>query len=295
MTNKPFQEEWVETKDGLSHRYSLMEKWATADQRFRDSYHDRATADPSPAPVILSQGTLAVERFVCLAPVTRDSNQKHYTHLLKILILLYIVQDGYFYHPFSFNQVADGPQEQPQLQAGRGRAANTPVKLENLLASLFLRPADLRAVAMTRAGTALFTPDSEYDSIWYILDAESLDTGLLNVVQFKANGEIAHVTHWRSFNLTQIMIFYLGYGWPLKELIDTGIGGRAHQNQPLNLDLPILDILQGVKDRGEFQYAGWGSRELWATEIERAAPGFMKLESEGREGGFELEGLAELE
>jgi hypothetical protein len=59
------------------------------------------------------------------------------------------------------------------------------------------------------------------------------------------------------------------------------------------MDLPILDILQGVKDRGE--YAGWGDKEMWTKEIERAAPGYLQLEAEGRAGEFRLEGLAELE
>lgn len=63
----------------------------------------------------------------------------------------------------------------------------------------------------------------------------------------------------------------------------------------MDLDLPILDILQTVKDRGEFQYTAWGDREAWAREIERAAPGYLKLESNGREGEFELNGLAELD
>ncbi|KAJ0418494.1 hypothetical protein BJY00DRAFT_287576 [Aspergillus carlsbadensis] len=61
------------------------------------------------------------------------------------------------------------------------------------------------------------------------------------------------------------------------------------------MDLPILDIIQGVKDRGEFQYAGWGDREMWAREIERAASGYLQLEAEGRAGEFELLNLAELE
>lgn len=63
----------------------------------------------------------------------------------------------------------------------------------------------------------------------------------------------------------------------------------------MDLDLPILDLLQTVKDRGEFQYTDWGSREMWAREIERAAPGYLQLEGEGKEGEFALESLAELE
>lgn len=36
LINKPLQEEWVGTEDSLSQRYNLIERWATADQNFRD-------------------------------------------------------------------------------------------------------------------------------------------------------------------------------------------------------------------------------------------------------------------
>jgi hypothetical protein len=101
--------------------------------------------------------------------------------------------------------------------------------MEDTLFTLFLHRADFRAVAMTRSGTALFT--TEYNENWYILD-ENFETGLINVVRFKSNGSIEHAAHRRPFNLTQIMIFHIGNGWPLKEIIDEGIGGRAHLNKP---------------------------------------------------------------
>ncbi|KAL2816670.1 hypothetical protein BJX63DRAFT_430054 [Aspergillus granulosus] len=91
------------------------------------------------------------------------------------------------------------------------------------------------------------------------------------------------------------MIFHIGNGWLLKEPIQSGVSGRVHLNQPMNLDIPILDILQSVKGRGKFQYSGRGDREVWVREIDRAALGYLQLESERREAGFELEALAELE
>jgi hypothetical protein len=62
----------------------------------------------------------------------------------------------------------------------------------------------------------------------------------------------------------------------------------------MDMDLPILDILQGVKDSSKFQYVGWGDKELWAREIERAATGYLELQAEGRAAEFELERLAEI-
>ncbi|KAJ0422731.1 hypothetical protein BJY00DRAFT_310745 [Aspergillus carlsbadensis] len=285
-------EEWVDAEDSLAQRYSLMERWATADQSFRDSYHDRAITNPSPAPAILSEDSLEVNRFISLVSANKDSQPKEYVHLLKILILLYIVQDGYFYHPFSFGTAGGG--QTPQIPTFiTPTHENTLLSMENTLPALFLHTADFRAVGMTRCGTALFT--TEHDEIWYILDETSLERGLLNVVRFRPNGSIEHATLRRPFNLTQIMIFHVGNGWSLKEIIAEGVGGRGHLNQPLDMDPPILDILQGVKDRGEFQYVGWGNREMWAREIERATPGYLQLEVEGMAGEFRLEGLAELE
>ncbi|CEL00768.1 hypothetical protein ASPCAL00364 [Aspergillus calidoustus] len=209
------QEEWVEAEDSLAHRYSLMEKWATADQRFRD-----------------------ISNYINPNPST------------------------------------------------------PPFGVEHTLPALFLRTADFRAMAMTQVGTVVFS--KEYDGIWYVLDAQSLQTGLMNVARFESNGSIRCATHRRPFNLTQITIFSIGNGWPLEEIIETGIGGWGFWNQPMDMDLPILDILQGVKDSGKFQYAGWGDKELLAREIERAAPGYLELEAEGRAGEFELERLAEI-
>jgi hypothetical protein len=63
----------------------------------------------------------------------------------------------------------------------------------------------------------------------------------------------------------------------------------------MDMHPPILDILQGVNDRGEFQYVGWGDKDLWTKEIERAVPGYLQLETERRAEEFILEQLAELE
>jgi hypothetical protein len=83
---------------------------------------------------------------------------------------------------------------------------------------------------MTQVGTVVFS--KEYDGIWYVLDAQSLQTELINVVRLESNGSIRCATHRRLFNLTQIMIFSIGNGWPLEEIIETGIGGLEFWNQP---------------------------------------------------------------
>ncbi|KAL3484689.1 hypothetical protein BJX62DRAFT_230077 [Aspergillus germanicus] len=193
-----------------------MERWAAADQGFRDYYYNRATTHPAFAAPIVVQDDL-------------DTHIPRNTHLLKILILLYIVQDGYFYHPFSFHTAGQSPT--PQIPTYINPNPSTPpLSIEHTLPALFLRTADFRVMAMTRSGTVLFT--KEYNDFWYVLDEGSLATGLVNVVRFKSNGSVACATHRRPFNLTQIMIFHVGNGWPLEEIIEMGIGGYEPWNLP---------------------------------------------------------------
>lgn len=59
----------------------------------------------------------------------------------------------------------------------------------------------------------------------------------------------------------------------------------------LDMDLPILDILESAKQRGEFLFAGYGSRELWSRIIEQSAPGYLELEARGQELDFDLASL----
>jgi hypothetical protein len=59
----------------------------------------------------------------------------------------------------------------------------------------------------------------------------------------------------------------------------------------LNMDMPLLDLLEETEKRRQFDFADWGSRELWTREIERNAPGYLELEAKGRESDFNLESL----
>lgn len=133
-------------------------------------------------------------------------------------------------HPFSFRTAGKSPTPQIPVFITSDDENSSPLAVEHLLATLFLRTADFRVVAMTRTGTALFT--TEYNSLWYVLDGSSLETGLIHVVTFKPNGEIHNATQRRPFNLTQIMIFHIGNGWPLSVLIENNVGGRSWHNKP---------------------------------------------------------------
>jgi hypothetical protein len=41
--------------------------------------------------------------------------------------------------------------------------------------------------------------------------------------------------------------------------------------------LPILDIVEAARQRGEFLCEGYGSREVWSGIVDRSAPGYLEL------------------
>jgi hypothetical protein len=63
----------------------------------------------------------------------------------------------------------------------------------------------------------------------------------------------------------------------------------------LDVDLPILDILEAAKQRDEFLSEGYGSREVWSGIVERSAPGYLELEARGHELDFDLGRLLQID
>ncbi|KAL4865789.1 hypothetical protein BDV12DRAFT_199758 [Aspergillus spectabilis] len=179
--------------------------------------------DPLPLPASLSQVGIEINRFVCLARIDRESNPASYTRLFQILILLHIVQGGYGKHPFSASHSGwgDSTPQIPTIINNHEQSQNlTP---QDLLAELFLQKADFRIVAMTRSGHALFP--TLFNELWFVVDASSLETGLINVMDPHSNGEIKDSALRRPFNLTDMMVSYCGNGWPLEDLIEQNIRG----------------------------------------------------------------------
>lgn len=140
---------------------------------------------------------------------------------------------------------------------------------------------------MTNTGTVLFI--DLYDYLWFVIDQSGLETGRLTLLQFQPNRQIQASTLQKAFNLGEVMTFHYGQGYPLNTLIEESIGGPPHVNRPyvspiypllpdrvnqslifigkLNMDLPILDILEIKSARGEFKFANWGNRETWSRDI----------------------------
>lgn len=53
----------------------------------------------------------------------------------------------------------------------------------------------------------------------------------------------------------------------------------------LDMDLPILELLESTRRANKFLFSGWGSRDLWIRVIEESAPGYLELEGGGIQTG----------
>ncbi|KAJ5613719.1 hypothetical protein N7528_007373 [Penicillium herquei] len=159
---------------------------------------------------------------------------------------------------------------------------------DNALPSALLKEADFRAISMTHNGSAFF---SGCVGIWFIIDQTDLDTGRMTLVSFNPDGTALDRLKLRPWNVASLVIRYTGLAWPLSRLIFEELGGGRTRNQPMDMDLPLLDLLE-TSHRHEKSLGIPGlNRKQWSEEIERNAPGYLELESQGREVEFELSQL----
>ncbi|KAJ5948569.1 hypothetical protein N7454_001876 [Penicillium verhagenii] len=280
-------------EDGLRQRRALIEKWATASQEFRESYHGRAPAYTSasdyPASLLSQQAPRPSKRFLCLAPVDRETHPRDYIHLVKFLILLYVHQGEWNGpHPFDLSGVGNAPQCHIPEFVSRA----TPIALDEILSELYLFSADFHALSMTRAGTVVFADGPYYT--WYVIDEPGLLTGRLTLAEFGSNGSVRASTLRRPWNMGQTMSFSQIMGRRVLELSMSGIGGPPQYNEPLDMDLPIIELLEVTRQTNKFLFEGYGSRDLWVSTIEQSAPGYLSLEAQGRELEFNLDQLLDI-
>ena len=170
-----------------------------------------------------------------MAPVNRDTHPTNYTHLIKILIILYLGAGGTGGHPFSHAKAGDGPN--PQIPTFVAADSNLEVAPQDLLAALYLQGADFRMVSMARTGTVLFHNLS--NRLWLVIDQAGLDTGRLMLLQFQPNGQSLLSTLRRPFNLGDVIAFHYGQALGLEDIVEKDIGGPEHMNEPYVL-LPAL-------------------------------------------------------
>ncbi|PWY80848.1 hypothetical protein BO94DRAFT_602226 [Aspergillus sclerotioniger CBS 115572] len=254
--------------------------------RIVQSYYSRAPLPPSALhypPSLLHRSRSRPKNFICFAPVNRDKDHaKNYTHLTKLLILLYIHENWAPSHPFSYDPSAP----HPSIPAQYPDLARYPSS-ENFISLYYLETADFRYLSVTRTGTVFLAAIGQ---IYTVIDQDTLKTGRLALFSFQSNGQVKSSTRLRPWHMGAEMSTHHMLGWPLERLIDEH--SYYHLGcDPLNMDLPIVDIVNSSTQRGELHVPY--SREHWALELELFAPGYLELEARGLEVEYELTSLSD--
>ncbi|GIK03451.1 hypothetical protein Aspvir_007522 [Aspergillus viridinutans] len=264
-------------------RRDQEEEWRPTSNAEDKSYQLRA---PSPSSALdYPAQRLHWHKNLNPTSVHRQTHPRNYTRLLKFLILLYVHQDGWNgVHPFDLAGAGQAPGCHIRLSSPLIRP-----RVSHVLPALFLETADFNVISMTRSGTVVFANGAGYT--WFVIDQTGLETGRMALVEYASNGDIKASTLRRPWNMEQVMSFGQILGRSVSELAQSGIGGHEGYNQPLDMDLPILDILEAARQRGEFLCEGYGSREVWSGIIEQSAPGYLELEARGQEVDFDLASL----
>ncbi|GAM35787.1 hypothetical protein TCE0_017f04381 [Talaromyces pinophilus] len=221
------KEEWIPKTDlneEMQQRQALIERWASADQNFRDSYHRRAPLRDSSLdypPNLLPKYLAHQKRFICLAPVDREKHSENYKRLLKVLILLYNHENRSLDHPMAHYTNWD-PCHIPAIIVDPSftDTADDPSfsSYRNLLINYYLHPADFRAVSMTRAGTIVFPKVNLREFI--VIDQESLNEGRLAVMNFKFNGQLENYALLRPIPMGKAMLHLYLEGWSVGEVLN---------------------------------------------------------------------------
>ncbi|KAJ5537875.1 hypothetical protein N7494_007354 [Penicillium frequentans] len=149
----------------------------------------------------------------------------------------------------------------------------TPIALSDFLPELYLASADFHALSMTRSGTP------------------GLATGRITVAEFGSNGSVRDSVIRRAWNMGHIMSFSQNLGRRVGYLAMSAIGGPPQYNEPLDMDRPIIELLESTRKSSKFLYEGYGYMDLWVRIIEQSAPGYLDLEAQGRELEFKLDNL----
>ncbi|GLB07656.1 hypothetical protein AtubIFM57258_003005 [Aspergillus tubingensis] len=127
--------------------------------------------------------------------------------------------------------------------------------------------------------------------IFVVIDQEALNTGQLILLELQPNGQIEDCTRVRPWHIEQIMRFHVGLGWFLSEM-----SGRWEYspylpaNNPLDLDQPLVDIIDSAQQKREVDIHGF-TRERLAAQLEVFAPGYLELERQGLEVQYDLANL----
>ncbi|GLA42691.1 hypothetical protein AnigIFM63309_011238 [Aspergillus niger] len=111
------------------------------------------------------------------------------------------------------------------------------------------------------------------------------------MLELHVNGQVKDHTRLRPWHAGEIMLYHNVQGWPLAEMIDWSMRARfLPRNNPLNLDQPLVDIIDSAQQKREIDIQGF-TRELLAAQLEVFAPGYLALENQGLEVQYDLANL----
>ncbi|RDW76858.1 uncharacterized protein DSM5745_06850 [Aspergillus mulundensis] len=287
------EEQWVprttaniSDEDGdyeVRQRRQIMVEWAKASQELRDAYHQRAlqrTGFNLPPEDATQNADYPGDcpDFLCLAPLGPDhrSNRSKWIKLFLLSCRL----DGEMGHCLDQYGSEHGgltlnPASHPDPSA---------VQVTDVLPRALLETANWNCITMTRRGTVLFL---QRLGPWFLVTPDDLETGHITIVEFKRNGQVAKSLRRRACNMWPVYLKYCGQYLSLEEIEDNRVGGNAAMNSDLDMTLPIVDILEGAKARGEFLFGFDGDREAWTEDIEIYAPGYLAMEAAGNEADYD--------
>ncbi|KAJ5934396.1 hypothetical protein N7466_003943 [Penicillium verhagenii] len=293
------QENWVSAVNAgssdehyeLNHRRELVEKWASATQEFRDAYQSHAPISlPGTEGLGLEYPAKALERLyetsqlsdsktlICLAPV----DEKHATNRARwvkfaILLYNYDIETGHcLLDAYMPSEAILNPE------------TTTDPSVEDYLPWTDLETAKFGSIFLTQTGTVLYCG---YYGPYMLVDALGLQSGRLTIVTYETNGTVRDSVDVRPFNMKSPYL-YACVNWKSFDNVKHTDGAYRYQNLPLNMDLPIIDILCQAKDVNQLPKSmALCDREQWISDVELYAPGYLALEAEGRGGEYPLSNL----
>ncbi|KAI4600313.1 hypothetical protein KJ359_000667 [Pestalotiopsis sp. 9143b] len=264
----------------MKQRRRLVDQWASMSQAERDSYHGRAVerkdiraSNPPQLRDASSKDDDSLGHirrgFVNLI-VPQPLDVRNRALWTKMCILLYKLDTEVYEHSFGSEAVV--VMQPTPFHAG------TPLAPETFYRHCFVETADFDAMAMTLDGFVVF---HSADRAVLFADQESLDTGRLLLCDIEGNGQLrASSRMWPLWTYMAYCYVY-GLGWYGDRVIRdyAYADGDCEDNAALDMELPILELLQAKKQY--FEYPEDVNIDAWKKAIEHYAPGYLEMEAAG--------------
>ncbi|RJE18587.1 hypothetical protein PHISCL_09080 [Aspergillus sclerotialis] len=158
-------------------------------------------------------------------------------------------------------------------------SSSSPTEIKDVAKWMYLQNADFFRISMTQDGSVMFHLRGAH---YFIIDQKNLDQGLVSLGTFGTNGEITHETCMRPYNLVHLLPS-LELAHPVSELAERRHHGPEAWNTPVDMNAPILDILDTAMKEGLTAY----DRTRFAGDVEYYAPEYLAMEAEGRTAEYD--------